>query len=904
VSDEDSAALTAPVVDPATVIQDPPTVAEAREPPAQPRPPAATPAWGQPTRVGRYTILGELGRGGMGAVYTAYDDELDRKVAIKVLLGDADSSARARILRESRALARLSHPNVVQVYDVGDHAGAIYIAMEYIQGLTLRQWVRQQQRPWYEVLAMLTLIGRGLAAAHEAGLVHRDLKPANVLVGADGRPRVLDFGLARAHGPSAEEDPDTAAQPPELHAASESLSASLHSKDLLSGPLTQADTLLGTPAYMAPEQWRRRPAGPAADQYAFAVTLYEALYGRRPFESTRGMVELRERVLAGAVPPPPKGSKAPTRVAAILRRALAVDPAARWSSLAEMLDALAAVLDARAGQRRRGAMAAFTLGAALLGAAAWHQREPAGQRCTGATDRLIGVWDDDRRADVERAITAIDRPYAPRALAAATAALDTYATDWAAMHTDACLAHFVRDAQSSEIMDRRMACLDRAALDLRAVAARLADADDVVVRNAHTLVGGLPSLARCADVEALLAEVEPPPPDEAEAVAAIRARLADTRAATRSGRYGEATTALAQAQTMADQLTYGPLRVEIAILEGNLAESLGRYDNASTAYTAAIEAAARWRDWSALAWSAMHLAHLVGYRQGRAEEARYQISLARGAAAGDRAIEAAIANAAGLIADLQGQFAAAELELRRSLELWEAEWGPTHPNTIGARNNLANLLDHQGRFAEAEAEHRRVLALWQQTLGADHPHSGVSLNNLGMSLQRLGRWSEAEDLHRRALALWRSSLGDEHPHVAIARNNLAVDLAMRGEHAAAEAEHRLALALRERLLPADHPYIALSRSNLAWLLLAMARPSEALPLAEAAWERRQRADIPARDRAETAMILARALTQTGDPAARARALDEAAATAAHDLNPADKAALAELELVLATPSAL
>jgi len=213
----------------------------------------------QAPTIGRYTFLKELGRGGMGVVCTAYDPKLDRKVAIKLTrsLATASAASRARILREAQAMARLSHPNVVQVYEVGELRDELFVAMEYIDGVDLSQWLAAEPRSWRDVQRVFLEAGRGLAAAHAAGLVHRDIKPANVFIGADGRVIVGDFGLARA----SEDASMLTAGTPAIDLAAV--------KTGLSTPLTATGALLGTPAYMAPETFEHNISDAASDQFAF-----------------------------------------------------------------------------------------------------------------------------------------------------------------------------------------------------------------------------------------------------------------------------------------------------------------------------------------------------------------------------------------------------------------------------------------------------------------------------------------------------------------------------------------------------------------------------------------------------------------------------------------------------------
>ena len=355
------------------------------------------------TQLGRYT-LGELrGAGAMGAVYAAHDAELGRPVALKLLLFDGDGAlelGRARLLREAQALARLSHPHVVAIYDVEIHGDKVFAAMELVDGGPLDDWLHAARRTPAEIIEVMTGVGRGLAAAHAAGVIHRDVKPANILVGADRRVRVTDFGLARI---AAADGADGVAAP----------GAECGAGAIAADRLTRTGTLLGTPAYMSPEQLRARPLGPETDQFSFAVTLYEALHGRRPFAG-RSLAELRERVLAGAVEFP-RSVALPVRVRRALRRALEVEPRRRYPSM----DALVAELAAGGPRRHRRtpllAGAAATLAAAAviaLGLAARGAGEPP---CTGAAAALAGVRDPERRQAVERVCAAHASPLAREA---------------------------------------------------------------------------------------------------------------------------------------------------------------------------------------------------------------------------------------------------------------------------------------------------------------------------------------------------------------------------------------------------------------------------------------------------------------------------------------------------------
>ena len=252
-----------------------------------------------PGRIGRFVVLRRIGRGGMGVVYAAYDEALDRKVAIK-LLHEHDAGGGDRLLREAQALARLSHPNVVGVYEVDRALGSIYIAMEFVVGATLREWLAARQRTLPEIVDVFTQAGRGLAAAHAVGLIHRDFKPDNVMVGDDGRVRVFDFGLARSVGAQRSEE-----------RAEESRASQASKRSSLRAEMTIDGSILGTPAYMAPEQYLGGATDARTDVFAFCVALHEALYRQRPFAGATFQA-LRESVCRGAVASPPPDASVPS----------------------------------------------------------------------------------------------------------------------------------------------------------------------------------------------------------------------------------------------------------------------------------------------------------------------------------------------------------------------------------------------------------------------------------------------------------------------------------------------------------------------------------------------------------------------------------------------------------------
>lgn len=322
-------------------------------------PAPGTPA--APRALGPFEVVRKLGEGGMGVVYEAYDARLDRRVAVKLVrVGQGGSSsplARTRLLKEARALAKVRHPNVVAIHEVGVVGDEVFIVMELVEGEALGTWLRREPRSWRDVLAKYVAAGRGLEAAHAAGVVHRDFKPENVLVGEDGRPRVVDFGLARTGegAPASSPEMGPASSRPQPRAASID-----H---------TYGGTIVGTPSYMSPEHFRGAAIDPRSDQFSFAVALYRGLFDAAPFAG-KDLAELRESVLSCA-PAPPTTSDVPPPVIEALLRALAPDPAERFPSMHELLVVLEGALATSADldpstsrTKRRIAAAVLTLTAA------------------------------------------------------------------------------------------------------------------------------------------------------------------------------------------------------------------------------------------------------------------------------------------------------------------------------------------------------------------------------------------------------------------------------------------------------------------------------------------------------------------------------------------------------------
>ncbi|WP_437913932.1 serine/threonine-protein kinase [Sorangium sp. So ce302] len=777
------------------------------------------------TKLGRFEVLDRLGEGGMGVVVRARDHVLGRDVAIKVLrpevLGRSGAAtALARLVREAQAMARIKHPNVVTVHEVDASAGQVRVVMEHVDGRTLRAFCAEKRRPASEVVAAFLQAGKGLSQVHHAGLVHRDFKPDNVLVGADGRVRVTDFGLAglaegEAGGGGAEAGIEAA--------------------------LTRSGSFLGTPVYMAPEQHRREAADARADQYAFCVSLWEALAGERPFAGTT-YDELRENVALGRVREPPRGAEMPARIRRCLERGLSVDRDARYPDM----DALLADLSKDpAAAWRRGLVAASGLALAGLLAFAF-ARQPADRLCKGGEARLAGVWDEATMAKVRAAFAGTGRPHAEDTYRRVEKALGDRARAWVAMYADSCEATHVRGDQSAGLLDLRTLCLERRRQEMGALTALFAHGADAEVLDRSIEASlALPGLERCADAGALTAAIPPPADAAARArIDALRGRLAEVRALDEAGKFGDA---LALARPLADEARaadHAPIEAEALLMLGRAARDAHDAPAAEAALREALRAAARARDDALAAEAWPQLIYVVGYLGGRHADALALQLAAEGAVertGGDTLASARLLGTLGSVLDEQGKYGEAAQHVERALAGLEKALGPSHPEVGATWSRLGTVLLHLERFDDAERAYTRALAVREETLGASHPSVALTLNSLGRLFNTQGKYRDALPRIERAIAIQERALGPDHPFLGASVNNLGNALVMLGETDAARRAHERVRAIREKALGPDHPDVASSLNNIGAVLEMQQKFAEATPYYERSLAIREKA---------------------------------------------------------------
>ncbi len=841
-------------------------------------------------RVGRYVLLERIGAGGVGIVYAAWDPVLSRRIALKLLRRHGAHDGEHRLVREAQAMARLSHPNVVQVFDAGIVDGTAFVAMDFVEGGTLRAWL-EEAHDRNDVLDLFLQAARGLAAAHTAALVHRDFKPDNVLLGRlpDGRVRamVADFGLVRVGLDTLESPEPEAIDPPVTSSAS--------------GRLTTTGMVMGTPAYMAPEQFRGTAVDAKSDQFAFCIALFEALYGERPFAGDNARA-LGIAVMHGERAPVPSGRGVPAAIARVIERGLAIDPAARHESMDALVDALV-----RARRGRRMGFVAAAIVPAILGAA-WllvPADEAAASPCADIDAPLRERWSDADRRTLVDAFAATDLSYARESADATTRSLDAWAQEWSAARLDACEATAVRNEQSAALLDRRMACLGRSLAGFSAAVEILLAADRAVVERATAVAQNLPDLRPCSDSASLLAPIAAPDPSQRVAVDELRAQTDRARAAARLGGSAGQCTALAELSARAAELAYVPLQAEVELARGSceLDASMPTVrDTFERALLLAIEA----HDGATASDAARLVAFVVGYRDGNHADGRRYLRLAR-ALAGDAIVPrsqarlalveaqielaagdpkaarghidrardlgttafgersgwmSSLENTAGAIELRAGNYAAALNSFERAVELSEHVHGPHHPDLALPLNNLALAYERQARYTEAIATLERTQEVLAGAYGGDHPIVGQILHNLGGVYLLSGDAKTAIGFLEQAIAVIDAALGPEHATSVGAWSMLGDALRERGRLPEARAALERALSVRERLNGPDHPDVALVLLAIARLELAEENLAAAGTVIERALALVEGHEIDPEDRGGMVELQARVLVAT------------------------------------------
>jgi serine/threonine protein kinase len=747
--------------------------------------------------IGRHVIVGVLGRGATGTVYKAFDTHLNRTLAIKMLHREhawrqGGAPIELRMQREAQAMARLSHPNVVVVHDVGVYDHRIFLAMEFVDGGTLKAWMRGEHT-WRERLAVVMSAGRGLAAAHAAGLIHRDFKPDNVLVGKDGRVLVTDFGLARiADLAEDSREPstltDTRAHPADAGADAATLSATppvastrpppspmprrpvasppppLPASTSLTSPLTLTGSVMGTVGYMAPEQAFGEPTNAASDQFSFCVTLYFALYGHRPFAGED--IDAYFASLERPLPHPPQATEVPAWVHRILARGLARSPDERFPSMEALLGALAAdpeVFRQRAKRRHRtiaAVVATAAIAALATGVAIGRQTE----ECTPDPADLKGIWDDSARADLSDAFDRSGVAGARDLSKRVTSVMNDTASRWTAMKADSCRATRVKRRQSEDDYRLRGECLDRRRNELRALSGSLRVADKDVVEKALSAAYGLTNVTVCADVPMLRKSGGLPDAPEARArVLEARADLARASSLQLVGKLPESTKQAVHALELARSSRHDTTVAEALHVLGALKLEQNEHAQAERFLTESSWTASKAGADSLVVATASMTAFVVGSKLGRPGEARVWLGVAEaalGRVGASQELELEFEeHKSWILADGNGRAEETIPAQERIAQTYEQLYG-VHPRTLRALYNLGDALTSAGNHKRACEVYARAVTMGDSIGGANYSWTGYSLGGRGDCLAAQGEYAAADRALERAIQIFETTADD------------------------------------------------------------------------------------------------------------------------------------------------
>lgn len=810
-----------------------------------------------PLTVGRYRIEHRLGAGGMGIVYAAHDEELDRQIAVKLIAGGTDDDnerTTSRLRREAKAMARVSHPNVATVFEVGRHDGEVFVAMELAPGDTLRGWLAQS-RTTDEILGVLAQAARGLAAAHDAGIVHRDFKPENVMVGDDGVVKVLDFGVAASVG--ALDDATT----------EDGLVVALDR-------VTRTGHLVGTPIYMAPEQLRGEPPDPRSDQFSFFVVAYEALLGRRPYEATT-LEELR-RAVEQPVRFPTENRALPRHIESAIRQGTSPEPAERFASLHAVADVLASD---PAKARRRRVLTGLTIVAVGAGAFAV-ARGTEETRCLEGRDRVSKRWSASERERLAEAFSATGLGFAESTWTNLDPVLTAWSERWAQAHGQACEAARVFETQPEAVWQLQRACLDEAWRRFDLLVEALGTPDGTAVRQAPNAAGQLPSAQRCLEIRSVEDGQAPRTDQERDAVAALEPKLAEVETLYALGRWREAFDTATPLATQAEAIEHPPTRARALTVHARAAAAL-RSDRRTieTLERARVEALAA-NDHGRFVRLSIDLAGILDDGPDQRERALEILALAEGAlrflgqperlriswllareatlnglsrydeAAKtlQRALERAEAwpeASQSLLVRIRSRKAYrnsarrdtpdATAALQTAVESCEATLGETHPDCAVLRKLTAEMLFDEMKYAEAAEQAQLAVTRLEAALGPDALPLVNALQTLGGAQVRQAEYDAADKTLQRALELGVALRGDNSFEESITHNRIAHLRGAQGRMAESLAAFRRELEILEATSGGPSIGIAHARFNLARTLSAT-DPDAAAPMIERAIE--------------------------------------------------------------------
>lgn len=756
---------------------------------------------------GRFLIIERVGGGGVGEVFAAYDPDLDRRVALKVLLQEGSarsgtgsaSEAGQGLLREAKAAAQLTHPHVVTVYEVGEACDRAFIAMELVEGTDLGAWIDARETvDWRSALELMIQAGEGLAAAHVRGTIHRDFKPANVLVGTDGRARVGDFGLATFDASTSSIKLESEADAREVQSMQ-----------------TQAGRLIGTPYFMAPELFDGAPHSIESDVYAYCVTLYEAVFGARPF-AAGSLLELQvaKRKTDDVLP---REGEAPSALRQAIARGLAIDPADRWNSMEPLLATLRACLV----RRRNPLWWVVGAGSVVAATAALAVPSRTEDPCSGGDVRASAVWSAKRRATVSEALAS--NAAARTSKDEVLAALDGFVGDWAGEYRGVCESAR-RGERSDQSLDGAMACLERDVVEFETFTTLLADADADALLAAPSGVSLLSDPGACGR-PGRLDGPDPPSSAISDEVQTIDADVSRVRGLVAAGAFATALELARDAEGRADALEYAPLRARATYWLGRALHELDTPTAAADALERALWTAHRSGELEVPAMAALALAELAVGGLDRPDDARRFIAYAD--AEIDRreliALRPDLERTRAMLFRLERKDDAVIEAHERALALLDDASPLRRADHL---STYAADLGRLGRIPRAIELLNESVEILEREVGASHPLYAESLGRLGLAYRIRGDLERAESLSKRALEIQIQARGPEHARVAFQRRRLG-DFYWRTERIPeAIAQYELLLAVDEALYSPPNRHLGSDYTELA-SLYATAQRSEA-----------------------------------------------------------------------------
>lgn len=736
-----------------------------------------------PIRLGRYLLVEQVGAGANGIVYAAYDPELDRRIALKLLSVREDCGA-AR-LAEARAMARLSHPHVAAIHDVGEfewaHLGVeprpaqsggprgLYLVLEYVQGDNIATWVARTQPHWRRGLAMLMEIISGLAAAHRHGIVHGDIKPDNVLVDDNGRVKIVDFGLARLTAEDA-------------------------------NPVGSRE-VGGTPRYMAPEQHRSSAANPATDQFSLCTLAIELL-GRAPVfphDSTEALATAKTR---GELPPRPRAI--PVWLWELLIRGLAPDPGQRFASL----DALLAAIEKKSRQRRRFIVGLVLCALGAVGVAGISTlRHATEQRCRRDADRAAQLLSPQRRATLDAAFAGIGTPGALATWERARQHLEHYLESWATARQQQCRSATVDVELGLTPLAHGTLCLERRLDHIKGLLDSLERVDDRRLPGVLAATSSLPPLEPCRLEPSAAFTTRAPLPAPAQSDRALSARIAQVSTLTAMAHHETARElgreVVEQARHLDDPYTISAAERAYGVALSWVEEP----DEARAALERAWQAGERANDPELVVRALAELAHVTGIALNQPRAAEHFVELGRALSgrtfvAPDATFELEYQHAR--VLESAGQFDDAERVFEKVLPLAPRLFGTASLRTSDILNHLGIAADNRDDFARAHELFRQVLDERTRVLGPAHPRTGVALANVAVTRRWIGSLDTAIDELGSAVITMEQGWGPDHRMVTWFRTTYGHMLLDAERNEAALTELQLAYEAASRTLPQGH----------------------------------------------------------------------------------------------------